>query len=395
MKILFLNPNVPSDIGYEDGEDFVTLADSHQRYCKITRDLGHEVEFGYLTDSYEEYPHHKYGHTVYGFPVRMKLPYMEISTSLLRYLLTANLDLVYINAVYSHRILPIVLAVKKSGTPIILHHHGDVHREPRFKIQQQLLRVLLNRMESQVISVNNKVVDDLREAGFENARQLAYGIDTELFEPKDRTECRQEVGFSDDKTHILYVGRIKEIKGVDYLVRALNELSTRYPDLRLHLIYGGHQEETLDRIQSFVSENNLTTVIDFIGRVDRERLPLYYNAADCGVYPSIRDGYPMVPLEAMSCGQPIIGTDTHVDAGQRLEDGVNALVAESSSVPSLVEKIQLYLDEPNTASEIGENARKTIEEHYTWDAVQSTVSDIITQLVVKQDRANRNSQACQ
>lgn len=380
MHILFLNPNVPQDIGYESGRDFVTMAESHQRHCDIATELGHDVEFGYLSQGREKYDHPKFGHQVHGFPVSFKLPYMEISVPLLRYIWKEGFDLIYVNTIYSHRLLPILLTIRATGTPVVLHHHGDVETAYRFQLQRKMLQMILSSAEYRLFCVNQKAVDQLREAGFGRVERLAFGINTDLFTRIPISEARSTVDFEDDAIHILFVGRIKYIKGIFQLVEAFERLTEEYDNLRLHLIYGGAKEETMDKLRRQVEESRLTNSIDFIGKVDRHDLPAYYNAADFCVFPSIREGFGMVPAEAMSCGAPIIATETHVDAGHSLEHRQNALVANSGSTESLLEQMQVLLDDPELRESIGRNARRTIESKYTWESIQNKLDNVFTEL---------------
>jgi hypothetical protein len=76
--VIILLPSVPQQIGYADSRDFVTVAERHQRYCEIAGGLGHDIRFGYLSETLEQYEHPKFEHTVQGFPVSLKLPYIQI-----------------------------------------------------------------------------------------------------------------------------------------------------------------------------------------------------------------------------------------------------------------------------------------------------------------------------
>jgi glycosyltransferase involved in cell wall biosynthesis len=101
--------------------------------------------------------------------------------------------------------------------------------------------------------------------------------------------------------------------------------------------------------------------------VPDEQLPYYYNAADCFVIPSSSgEGLPMVLLEAMSCGLPVVSTITGGTA-EIIKEGVNGFLAPPRDPSALANAVSKALSQKTASSAIGRKNRKAIEKDFTWD----------------------------
>ena len=146
------------------------------------------------------------------------------------------------------------------------------------------------------------------------------GVNTNLFHPADTRMARQKLNLPDKRT-ILYVGRIEPLKGLDILLRAVALLSDGVGANLL--IVGGSLEKDaeLERLNTLADNLDISDIVTFIGSVDQEQLPDYYNAADVFVLPSWYESFGLAALEAMSCGTPVVvsrvgGLTTFVEHGK-------------------------------------------------------------------------------
>jgi glycosyltransferase involved in cell wall biosynthesis len=382
MRVLYLIAKDPKQVGYESYDDFIRFAESHQKYCDILRSVGHSAALGYFGDVSRQYEHDVYGHELLEFPVSVELPYgLVVSIPLLKYIVSERPDVVHIHSVVTHSVIPIVLLTWLLRIPIVLQHHGDSGFSARQRAQLRLLKPFLAALQSTVLAVNMDASDELRNY-YPNTEFVPNGVDTDKYAPGDEETARKTVGFDDSGRNVLYLGRITDKKGVSYLIEAVAKLRQEYPGLQLHLVYGAYDEGTLDRLEGLVAERGLTDVVRFVGRVPDQQLPTYYKAADFGVYPSLSEGFPVVPLEAMSCGQPTVLTATHIEAGAAVTDGKNSMIARRASADSLAEKMRQLLDSPELRESMGEAARRTVVDRYSWTAVGDRVIEQYRQLGV-------------
>ncbi len=107
---------------------------------------------------------------------------------------------------------------------------------------------------------------------------------------------------------ILFVGTIEPRKNVTRLIEAFADLRFAICDLRL--VIGGAKGWFYQDVFARVEELGLEGQVMFPGYIPVSELPLWYNAAELFVYPSLYEGFGLPPLEAMACGTPVITANT-------------------------------------------------------------------------------------
>tara|TARA_Y100000590_G_scaffold64799_4_gene69922 strand:- start:608 stop:1816 length:1209 start_codon:yes stop_codon:yes gene_type:complete len=136
---------------------------------------------------------------------------------------------------------------------------------------------------------------------------IPCGVDTDLFNPIDRNVAKEKLGITASRV-ALYVGRIEPLKGLEILIRAVTQI---HSDEGLSLIIVGGDpdaDEEIIRLKQIILALRMESSISFIGAVDQQELPLYYNASDVLVIPSYYESFGLVALEAMACGIPVIAS---------------------------------------------------------------------------------------
>lgn len=161
------------------------------------------------------------------------------------------------------------------------------------------------------------------------------GVNLELFRSMDKELARCYLGFDERRT-ILFVGRIEALKGIDDLLRAMACLQD-YRGIRLVVVGGDEQSQPeLDGLRNLAYSLGIGDSVDFIGMVDQQELPYYYNAADVCVIPSYYESFGLVALESLACGTPIVATRVGVieslferhNAGYMVDDHEPSHLAE-------------------------------------------------------------------
>ena len=187
-------------------------------------------------------------------------------------------------------------------------------------------------------------------ARYKNDYQVIYGgVDTSKF-------CPLNV---EKENKVLFVGKILRVKGIDNLIKSVQGLDTKLQvDAKLL------DKEYLKLLKNL--DHNNKTIFDF-NATDKELIN-DYNSALVTVLPSVSEIFPLVILESMACGTPLICTDAG-GMPEIVDDGENGFIVPLNDPKSLEEKISYFLDNPEESKRMGENARKKILADFTWDAV--------------------------
>ena len=157
---------------------------------------------------------------------------------------------------------------------------------------------------------------------------------------------------------ILFVGKLTYTKGIDYLIQSIPSVLEKYSDTTFVFVGSSEHEQKLDNNPWYgmakklgVEKNTL-----FLGTVSREELPNIYASADIFVLPTLREGMPMVILEAMASGLPIVTTKV---------SGIPEIVNEKCSIyvkrkdsKTLASSIIKILSDPKKMRRMSKEARR-------------------------------------
>ena len=175
----------------------------------------------------------------------------------------------------------------------------------------------------------------------------------------------------DDTFTFVFVGRIVRDKGIDELVEAFTSLHTRHPEARLILV--GRFEDNLDPVsQSTRAAIHSHPAIEAVGNQSDVRP--WLAASDALVFPSYREGFPNVVIEAGAMGLPSIVTDIN-GSREIIHDGENGVIVPSHSSQALLQAMTQFIEDPQTTSAMAHNARPLIASRYERSFVQQCLFD--------------------
>jgi len=171
----------------------------------------------------------------------------------------------------------------------------------------EIMRRIVLLLCDQIVAVSKATRQLTEQCGVGTNRiDIVYNSAEEhIFKPRSRQKARKLLHLPLDKDIILFVGRLEPVKGVIYLIQAMSFV-LREREAILVIAGDGAKRSNL---QHLVKNLNLNSHVLFLGNVHAEKLALYYNAADVFVLPSLVEGHPLVVLEAMASGLPIVATN--------------------------------------------------------------------------------------
>ncbi len=180
---------------------------------------------------------------------------------------------------------------------------------------------------------------------------------------------------------IAYVGQVIPSKGIRELVRACRSIDGFA--FRLNLV-GNIQDHFRAELMSLAADGNQTDWLQFHGIVSRERAMACIRDADIFVLPSYTEGFPLVVLEAMALGRPIIATNVGAIPemlGQNTDTPCGVLI-KSCDVGELHEAIVDLLSNRAKAEKYGKQARAKVLEQYSSDKIMKSYFDLWESLTV-------------
>ncbi|MBW4502307.1 MAG: glycosyltransferase family 1 protein [Scytonema hyalinum WJT4-NPBG1] len=213
---------------------------------------------------------------------------------------------------------------------------------------------------------------------------IPCGTDIGQFGCVDRQAARAELGIDPEAKLVLYVGRFDPRKGIETLVRAVAESKLRSGKLQLIIGGGsrpGHSDGIeRDRIENIVAELGMSDFTTFPGRLSQEILPYYYAAADVCVVPSHYEPFGLVAIEAMASHTPVVASDV---GGLQFTvvPEETGLLAPPQDVAAFSAAIDRILANPQWRNELGQAARKRVENKFSWEGVASELAQLYTQLL--------------
>lgn len=201
------------------------------------------------------------------------------------------------------------------------------------------------------------------------------GVDTAFYSPISQECARTIIGLKQNRKYILFVGRLSDFhKGVSVLLKSLKLIVNQNKNVSLLIIGTGPDER---KLKDLSKELGLEKIVNFLGHVEKN-LPIYYNASDIVVVPSLFEAFGTVNIEAMACGKSVIASNVG-GIKEIITDGKTGLLIPPGDFLKLSEKILFLLQNPEYSKKLGIAARKRIEQYFSYEALGKKLKQIYNQ----------------
>jgi glycosyltransferase involved in cell wall biosynthesis len=296
--------------------------------------------------------------------------------------------------VHAHWLMPqgAVQALALSGkslTPYVAVAHGaDVHAMNGV-VATEILRRAVSRA-SGVVSASQLLSETLyarfpSEMAARPTTVIGTGVDTDKFSPSLRAE-EWAAAHGVSRPVILYVGRLSEKKGVEFLLTAMATEPLRSTKASLVVIGRGPLG---DRLHTLCADLDLGSRVRFLPPCDHATLSAHIAAADVLCLPSVvtrggdQEGRPTVLVEAASCGVPAVASDV---GGVRdwIDHGRNGLLVPPGDPSALAEALAGLLSQPENIRQMGKSARQKALQT-SWSAVADRYAEFTHQAIASQE----------
>jgi glycosyltransferase involved in cell wall biosynthesis len=282
---------------------------------------------------------------------------------------------------------------RRAGVPLVFTNHTRydlysdsyatfVPRAVRYAYLRRSLGGFLRRC-ALVVAPAASIAEWLGEfAGFTSATVIPNGVDTASFAHPAAPVSRVELGFADDDVVFCYAGRLGPEKNTRWLAEEFARAAAAAPRARLLAVGDG---PTRAAAEAALAEAGASDRARFVGMVDYERMPDFEAAADVFVTASVSEVHPLVVLEAMAAGLPVIAVSSPGIA-DTVTDGVNGLLAGEVAPGELASRIERLATDDALRAALTAGAR-TAAEAYSLDRTADVLLARYEELVATRSRS--------
>ncbi|MEY7999350.1 glycosyltransferase family 4 protein [Clostridium sp. Mt-5] len=184
------------------------------------------------------------------------------------------------------------------------------------------------------------------------------------YKPLEKDKCKHaiKIKYNIENPFILYIGGFSPRKNVSSLITAFSKVHKNL-DRNYDLIIVGSNKDDLDMLKNLSTDLNIKENVKFTGFVEEKMLPVFYNACDTFIYPSLYEGFGLPPLEAMSCGTPVITSDVS-SIPEVVGDG--GILINPFDIKSLMYSIEALLNDESIREELSLKALKQASK-FSWE----------------------------
>ncbi len=234
-------------------------------------------------------------------------------------------------------------------------HAWDIYREPA---------LLAAKLDAAALAVtcseyNRQYLRQLCPPAANRIHVIRYGVNLERFTYRQQYPAAQP-------SRILTVGRLVEKKGLHWLIEACARLRDQGIDFVCTIVGDGPQRADLEQL---VQTHHLQDAVKLTGGLPHEKLRDFWRTANVFALPCMvaqdgnRDGIPVVLIEAMAAGIPVVSTSVS-GIPELIEDGVTGMLVAPNEADQLSQAIARVLADPQLAVRLAEAGRRRVEQEY-------------------------------
>jgi len=257
------------------------------------------------------------------------------------------------------------------GVPVIIGSERTIGQARKWgRLVTRLTNPLTDAVEVNS-EIGGKAIERDLGVPSEKIELVRSGLDLSVFSSANRRdELRSEFGVTADQHLIVYVGRLRTVKGVDYGIRAFASALEQLPNIRMVLAGEGDQRNFLS---SLVFELGISEQVEFLGV--RNDVPELLNAADSVLMPSLTEGFPRTAIEAMAAGKPVIATNVG-GTPEAVIDGETGILVPARDSDALASAIVRLVGDSDLQARLGAAGRERAAQNYSVDKYVSRLDEM-------------------
>jgi len=259
--------------------------------------------------------------------------------------------------------------------PVVTHHH---HLDP------SPLNPLIER---RVIEASDRVITDSQFARRQLVDELGVRTDHvevvhcgvgRKFVPQQRDPALARRLGLEGRTVLLCLGPLIKRKNPEFLLDAFAEIRRALgSSVALVWVGSGPLRWELERR---VTRLGLDGSVVFTGYVPEAEKVTILNIADVFVFPSLLEGFPLAPQEAMSCGKPVVAFRV-ASLGEMVEDGTSGFLVPANDGPAFIDRVLRLGRDAGLRARFGAEAADRIDRYFRWDLTVRRVLKVYQQVI--------------
>ncbi len=275
---------------------------------------------------------------------------------------------------------PLIRLIDKTHPKTVLHMHNEKAVPSSVEVDA-------------FVGCSNFIIDLYKNAPIKAGKRLRIynGVDLERFKPHWkspdlRADIRSRFGVKKEDFVALFVGRLSPEKGVEHFIKSASALkkNAAIKFFVIGEISRGRRDNDRVRYSDTVLKmaSALTDKITFTDFFPPSKVHFAYLLGDALVLPSnFEDPFPIVPLEAMASGLPVI-TRRKGGLVEYITDGANGLfVSEEKTSEDIAARLDALISDNALRERLASGGRKTIEERFSWEAISAEVENLYSSLI--------------
>lgn len=288
-----------------------------------------------------------------------------------------------------------MMAAKMAGVPLRLHTVAGLPLLEAKGVKRKVLKYVEKVTFASATNVypnSLRIYEYLKDNKYTSEKKLkvigkgsSNGIDTKYFDPAkysevEKIKTRRTIGVPEKDLVFIFVGRLVRDKGINELVEAFEKVQTQFPGCSLLLV--GPFEGDLDPLKPQTIEK-MTSHPKIFGVGYQNDVRPYLAIADVLTFPSYREGFPNVVMQAGAMGLASIVTDIN-GCNEIIQEGVNGSIIPVRNTIALFEAMKKMILREDYRKLVGGNSRKLIEDNYErqeiWKALLAEYKHLEAQL---------------
>jgi len=281
-------------------------------------------------------------------------------------------------------------AAHQVQAPIVIHGlHGATFNPTQSAIENTVYLRLEKKAipwTDKLISVGEDLMQRYLEAGIGQPDDYVIihsGMDLSAFRRaaqmsrEARLAKRRELGLPEASFMAGYLAALEWRKGHHYLIKMMQELAPRYPNL--HMVFAG-EGFSAERLKKLVANAGLNKRIHFLGY--RDDAPEIMAMLDVKLFASEREGLPQVLVQADAVGLPILAFEAE-GVREMVRDGVNGYIFPHGDSKALAAALARFVETPQLCREMGEKGRALVDDRWDIVTMQRKTQELYDNLLQK------------